>query len=34
MLIDATARAALRTQIEKRIAAHPAKNIETVYTES
>lgn len=32
MLIDATA--PLRTQIEKRIAAHPAKNIETVYTES
>ena len=29
MLIDATARAALRTQIEKRIAEHPAKNIET-----
>ena len=34
MLIDATARAALRAHIEKRIAAHPAKNIETVYTES
>lgn len=29
MLIDAAARAAMRTQIENRIASHPAKNIET-----